>query len=80
MDESTRPLFLLETGVKVGHYVIERKLGSGGMGVVYLAHDVELDRKVALKFPAPHLNQSSEYKYRFKVEAQAAADYTTAIL
>ncbi|MGB5105129.1 MAG: serine/threonine-protein kinase [Candidatus Zixiibacteriota bacterium] len=73
MDESTRPLFLLETGVKVGHYVIERKLGSGGMGVVYLAHDVELDRKVALKFLAPHLNQSSEYKYRFKVEAQAAA-------
>ncbi|HEY5922422.1 MAG TPA: protein kinase [Kofleriaceae bacterium] len=48
--EMARPqLALLAPGTAVGRYVIEGKLGIGGMGVVYAAHDPELNRKVAIK-------------------------------
>jgi serine/threonine protein kinase len=60
-------------GNVIGHYRIESKLGSGGMGVVYKAEDINLDRTVALKFLAPHLLGSEEYKQRFLREAKAAA-------
>jgi serine/threonine protein kinase len=39
----------LATGTKLGRYEIRSKIGAGGMGEVYLAHDTKLDRKVALK-------------------------------
>ena len=60
-------------GETISHYRIEEKLGEGGMGVVYKAHDIKLDRTVALKFLPYHLTQSEEDKQRFIREAKAAA-------
>jgi serine/threonine protein kinase/tetratricopeptide (TPR) repeat protein len=55
------------------HYEILEKLGEGGMGVVYKAQDVKLNRLVALKFLSHHKTDSEEDLARFKQEAQAAA-------
>ena len=60
-------------GRTISHYNILEKLGQGGMGVVYLARDIKLERKVALKFLPKHISSDSEEKTRFKIEAKAAA-------
>ena len=60
-------------GTKLGNYLIVSKLGEGGMGVVYKAHDTVLDRTVALKILSPHLFRSPEFLERFRIEAQAQA-------
>jgi serine/threonine protein kinase/dienelactone hydrolase len=58
---------------QVLHYRIQKKLGEGGMGVVYLAEDTKLKRQVAIKFLPGHVASKNEERQRFKVEAQAAA-------
>lgn len=60
-------------GSTISHYRILEKLGEGGMGVVYKAEDMSLDRMVALKFLPPHVSLSDEDKSRFVLEAKAAA-------
>jgi serine/threonine protein kinase len=56
-----------------GEYSLERELGRGGMGVVYLARDVQLDRDVAIKVLPAHLASTPAARERFVREARMAA-------
>ena len=63
----------LAPGDTLGHYRIEARLGEGGMGVVYKAHDSHLHRSVALKVLPPEKVADPERKRRFVREARAAS-------
>lgn len=67
------PLFVELQQALVGRYSIERELGRGGMGIVFLAREVALDRLVAIKLLPPTLSEDPELKSRFLREAQTAA-------
>src|SRR5713226_6067416 len=58
---------------QLGHYVIVRQLGAGGMGEVYLADDTRLGRKVAIKLLPSDLTRDEEAKRRLLREARSAA-------
>ncbi len=62
----------LDADVAIGDFVIERRLGAGGMGVVYQARQTSLDRVVALKVLGDALNRPEDIA-RFRREAQAVA-------
>ncbi|HEU4594417.1 MAG TPA: protein kinase [Pyrinomonadaceae bacterium] len=63
----------LPEGTTLGPYRVLEKLGQGGMGAVYLAKDVRLGRRVALKFLPAHFAQDEERVRRFVQEARAAS-------
>jgi len=60
-------------GTTFSNYQVESLLGRGGMGVVYLARDLSLERPVALKLIAPELVQDEEFRVRFLREPKLAA-------
>ncbi|HLM24604.1 MAG TPA: protein kinase, partial [Pyrinomonadaceae bacterium] len=59
---------------KVSHYRILEKLGAGGMGVVYLAEDMKLGRKVAIKILGQEFTTNKDRLNRFEQEASAASN------
>jgi dienelactone hydrolase/predicted Ser/Thr protein kinase len=70
----TTPLPLVPAGALIaGKYKIVDEIGRGGMGVVFKAEDIRLQRTVALKFLPANLADSAELKERFLIEARAAA-------
>lgn len=69
MTEITSP----KVGEIFSHYKIQKKIGAGGMGIVFMAEDIQLKRNVALKFLVPELTRNAEATERFLREAQAAA-------
>lgn len=60
-------------GQQIGPHRILDKIGVGGMGIIYKAHDSRLDRHVALKFMPGFLNTDAEARERFMTEARAAS-------
>jgi serine/threonine protein kinase len=58
---------------RIGRFAVLRKLGAGGMGVVYAAYDEELDRKIALKLLRPDREYSARTEARMQREARAMA-------
>lgn len=63
----------IEIGGVLAGYRVERLLGSGAMGAVYLSEDIHLRRKVAVKVLAPELAADERFRKRFLVESQLAA-------
>ena len=61
------------TGITLGHYRIVEKIGEGGMGEVYLAHDERLDRDVAIKVLPEEVASDPDRLKRFEREAKALA-------
>src|SRR5262245_41193539 len=62
---------MLAPGTRIGPYEIATLLGAGGMGHVYRARDVRLDRTVALKVLPPHIASDPAFRERFDREARA---------
>src|SRR5207245_537756 len=61
------------SGTQLGAYVIGEQIGSGGMGAVYEARDIRLERKVAVKILPPALAGDSDRIRRFRQEARAVS-------
>src|SRR5690349_19686213 len=72
-DLATDAVFLGFQQALAGRYSLERELGRGGMGIVYLAREVRLDRLVALKLLPPRLAAQPGPRDRFLREARTAA-------
>jgi eukaryotic-like serine/threonine-protein kinase len=72
MDRISADFVALQTAL-AGEYSLERELGRGGMGIVYLAREVQLDRYVAIKVLPGELSLRPEFRERFLREARTAA-------
>ncbi len=59
------------TGKAIKSYLIEEQVGLGGMGTVYRARDINLDRPVAIKIMHPQYSSRSSFRERFLREAKA---------
>src|SRR3954469_17936879 len=66
----------LKPGARLSHYRIESRVGSGGMGTVYVARDTRLDRDVAVKVINPDLAADPDRLARFHREARTIARLT----
>jgi len=73
IKDKTLTIEILPPGSEVAHYVLQSVIGTGATGVVYLADDLDLDRKVALKFLSKDLSSNPEWRTRFQREARTAA-------
>ncbi len=73
MTDRPDDLFVAFQRAVIGRYSLERELGRGGMGVVYLAREVRLDRQVAIKLLPPEYASQPELRDRFVREARTAA-------
>ena len=67
------PSTVIEPGLQLGDFRIERQIGSGGMGIVYEAEDTKLDRRVALKFLTAEFTSDCARLDRFQREAKILA-------
>src|SRR5258705_2924287 len=67
------PSMPLSPGQRLAQYEVVSPLGSGGMGEVYRARDLRLDREVAIKVMAAHIASDPEMRRRFETEARALA-------
>ncbi len=72
-DQTPTPEFLALQAQVAGRYSLDRELGRGGMGIVYLAREVALDRLVAIKLLPPALAADARLRDRFLREARTAA-------
>lgn len=72
MTQAEQGVPVTKGDILAGKYRVEQVLGSGGMGVVVAAQDVQLGRRVALKFLLAEACEHTEYKERFLREARAA--------
>ena len=73
LDESSEEEQMLREAL-ADRYKVIRKLGAGGMASVYLAHEIDLDRKIAIKLLPREFLRDNEFTVRFKLEAQIAAN------
>ena len=72
-DEFAASKSRLDEGHQLGSYVVSKRLGAGGMGEVYLARDLRLDRTVALKVLSADLSSDRRRMQRFRQEAKVAS-------
>src|SRR5688572_15190013 len=72
-SSSTTAEFVIDRGNSIGRYVVLGKIGAGAMGVVWAAHDPELDRKIAIKLLKSLGPDQEAARTRLQREAQALA-------
>jgi serine/threonine-protein kinase len=73
MSDTALPDTGLQPGLRLGPYHVIERIGRGGMGEVYRAHDTRLDRAVAIKVLPPYVADDADLRHRFEREARTLA-------